>query len=146
MKNELATVALALAVVLPLFGCNKSNAAGNESAAAAPSIPEMQMTAVDQMLKDKSGVVVDANGASTRQEYGVIPGAVLLSDHKSYALTELPSEKSTKLVFYCGGTACRASDAAAGRAASAGYSNVSVLREGIRGWKGAGRPTTMPQS
>ena len=146
MKSELAAVALSLAVVFPLFGCNNSKPAGNESATAAPSFPEQKIAAVEQMLKDKSGVVVDANGASTRREYGVIPGAVLLSDHKSYALTELPSEKSTKLVFYCGGTACRASDAAAGRAASAGYSNVSVLREGIRGWKSAGRPTALPQS
>jgi len=58
-----------------------------------------------------------------------VPGAVLLSDHRNYALSELPSDKSQALVFYCGGTQCRASDAAASRALSAGYASVSVMRE-----------------
>ena len=76
----------------------------------------------------------------------MVPGAVLLSSSKDFALSELPAQKSTKLVFYCGGTACKASDKAAHRAASAGYADVSVMREGIRGWKSAGQPTSYPQS
>jgi len=97
-------------------------------------------------LKTKSAVVVDANGADTRQKYGVVPGAVLLTDHKDYPLSELPAEKSTKLVFYCGGLMCRASDAAADRAHGAGYVDVNVMREGIKGWTSAGQPTSVPQS
>jgi len=59
----------------------------------------------------------------------------------------LPEAKADKLVFYCGGTQCRASDKAAQRAAAAGYSNVSVMRAGIRGWKDAGQATApAPQS
>lgn len=97
-------------------------------------------------LKSKSAVVLDANGADTRQKYGVVPGAVLLSDHKDYPLSELPTEKSTKLVFYCGGIMCRASDAAADRAHGAGYTDVNVMRDGIKGWASAGQPTSVPQS
>ena len=92
-------------------------------------------------MQAKSATVVDANGAETREKYGVVPGALLLSDHRSYALSELPSDKSGPLVFYCGGTQCRASDAAASRASAAGYAKVSVMREGIRGWVSAGQPT-----
>ena len=84
-------------------------------------------------------------GAETRQQYGVVPGAVLLTNHKDYALSELPPEKSKPLVFYCGGTACRASDKAADRAAGAGYTNVNVMREGIKGWASAGQKT-VPQT
>ena len=40
---------------------------------------------------------------------------------------------------------CRASDAAAERAANAGYTNVNVMRDGIKGWANAGEPT-VPQS
>ena len=47
-------------------------------------VPELKIAEVDQILKDKSGRVVDANGADTRREYGVIPGAILLTDHKNY--------------------------------------------------------------
>jgi rhodanese-related sulfurtransferase len=145
MKVELAAVAMSVAVVSSLLGC-QSKPAGDESAATSAPTPELKIAEVDQILKDKSGRVIDANGADTRREYGVIPSAILLTDHKNYLLSELPTDKSTKLVFYCGGTACRASDAAASRAANAGYSNVSVFREGIRGWKSAGRPTEMPKS
>jgi rhodanese-related sulfurtransferase len=89
---------------------------------------------------------LDANDSETRREYGIVPGAVLLSG-KEYSLSALPASKSDKLVFYCGGTQCRASDKAAERAATAGYSDVSVMRAGIRGWKDAGQATSpAPQS
>jgi hypothetical protein len=32
---------------------------------------------------------------------GVVPGAILVTDDESYAATELPADKTTKLVFYC---------------------------------------------
>lgn len=115
-------------------------------ATAEKPLPELSVPAVAELLKAKAGVVVDANDAQTRKEYGTVPGAVLLSDHRSFAFSELPEDKAEKLVFYCGGVKCRASDAAASRAASAGYSNVSVMREGIRGWRNAGQATEQPSS
>ena len=117
------------------------------AAADAKPVAEVTVSDVATFIKNKSATVFDANGDDTRKEYGVVPGAVLLSDHKSYPLSVLPAAKSDKLVFYCGGTQCRASDAAAQRAASAGYSDVSVMRAGIRGWKDAGQTTSAaPQS
>jgi hypothetical protein len=46
--------------------------------------------------------VFDANGPETREKWGVIPGAKLLSSSDDYDIaTTLPSNKDTKLVFYC---------------------------------------------
>ena len=136
-------------VVAVLAGCHRSEPTPQkaEAPATAASLRELSVVEVASELKEKRAVAVDANGADTRQKYGTVPGAILLSDHREYALTELPSDKSQALVFYCGGTQCRASDAAAKRALSAGYANVSVMREGIRGWASAGQPVaSLPKS
>jgi rhodanese-related sulfurtransferase len=46
--------------------------------------------------------IYDANGWGLRSTAGVIPGAHLLtSDDKYNVATELPADKSAKLVFYC---------------------------------------------
>lgn len=117
-------------------GCRSLGTKASSEAVKIVSVPE-----VAAFVKEKSAVIYDANGAETREKYGVVPGAVLLSNHKEYSLSELPSEKTKKLVFYCGGVMCRASDAAAERAATAGYTNVAVMRDGIKGWASSGQPT-----
>lgn len=154
MLNQIARLCLAGAVCATLaVGCHSaSSAPGDQAAPAAPvaakkAVPEVTVTDVARFVKDKSATVLDANDDDTRKEQGVVPGAVLLAGHKDYPLSQLPAAKTDKLVFYCGGTQCRASDAAATRAASAGYSDVNVMRAGIRGWKSAGLPTSAaPQS
>jgi hypothetical protein len=46
--------------------------------------------------------IYDANHPSTRERYGIIPGARLLSSYDHYDVSkELPSNKRVKLVFYC---------------------------------------------
>ena len=116
------------------------------SAREAKKVPEVTVSDVQHFVTNKSAAIFDANDSDTRKEYGVVPGAVLLAGHE-YPLSALPASKTDKLVFYCGGTQCRASDKAAARAASAGYSDVNVMRAGIRGWKEAGQATSpAPQS
>jgi len=142
--------ALAIACGLALAACQKSPAPAEGSAATKADAQEwskeLAVPEVATLLQTKSATVLDANDADTRKEQGVVPGAVLLSSSRDYALSELPPSKDTKLVFYCGGTACRASDKAAKRAADAGYADVSVMRAGIRGWKSAGQATATPTS
>jgi hypothetical protein len=46
----------------------------------------------------------DANGAGTRDQYGVIPGAYLLNSDDHYKLSVLPPDKDATLVFYCANT------------------------------------------
>jgi len=130
--------------------CHTSPSTSTERAAPnaveETKVSEVTVGEVEHFVKDKSATLFDANDEDTRKEYGVVPGAVLLPG-KEYPLSALPAAKSDKLVFYCGGTQCRASDKAAARAAAAGYRDVSVMRAGIRGWKDAGQATSpAPQS
>lgn len=77
----------------------------------------------------------------TRAQEGSIPGAHLLSSYDRFDLAkELPGDKNTPLVFYCASTMCMASHEAAERAIGAGYKDVGVMVDGIKGWKKAGLP------
>ena len=104
-------------------------------------LAETSMDDVEAKLASGDCTVVDANSASTREKNGVIEGAVLLDNYRTYDFASLPAEKDASVVFYCGSTMCTASDKAANRAMQAGYTNVSVMREGIKGWKKAGKKT-----
>jgi rhodanese-related sulfurtransferase len=141
------TIVLACSLTLG-FGCRSSGAEQappSETEAKSP-LKKVTIAEVSQFVQKKSAAILDANSSETRQEYGVIPGAILLSSHETFAVTELPQNKSMKLVFYCGSLSCTASHVAAARATAAGYTDVTVLPDGIRGWKKAGQPTEQPQS
>ncbi len=91
--------------------------------------------------------IVDANGPKTREKFGMIPGAIALTNYKTYDIAkELPADKGTALVFYCSSTRCGASHLAATRAQGAGFTKVLVLPEGIKGWTASGQKTTLNQS
>jgi rhodanese-related sulfurtransferase len=79
-------------------------------------------------------LVLDVNPESVRDKKGVIPNAIRLSSYNNYAMSELPTDKSTALIFYCYNEACGASTQAANRALDNGYANVSILKVGIIGW------------
>jgi rhodanese-related sulfurtransferase len=146
IRKSVAVVTVALCFV----ACNRapsSEAKPYDGEQAVGAIPETSVAEVQKLVQTQSAAVLDANSDETRKEYGIVPGAKLLSSSRDYPLTELPGDKSSELVFYCGGVQCRASDHAAKRAAQAGYTKVSVMRAGIRGWKAAGAPTeSLPQS
>jgi rhodanese-related sulfurtransferase len=120
---------------------SETKTAANDPHAA---FKDLSPDTVKAMLDEKGCVPVDANGKDTREKYGVLPGAVLLSDYKSFDTGELPEDKSSKLVFYCGGQACTAAPKAAKVAQEAGYEDVSVMRAGIRGWVDAGHDVKKP--
>jgi rhodanese-related sulfurtransferase len=132
---------LGLVLGLALTACQSPGSSEPKAA-----IPELGVPAVAELLKTNTATVVDVNSEDIRKEYGVVPNALLLKSWREYAISELPAEKASKLVFYCGSTRCRASDMAAERAREAGYSDVNVMREGIRGWKEAGHDTATPSS
>ena len=122
----------------------KAIAAGTEE--AEKKIPEISVEDANKALQS-GAVAVDANSKRTRKKNGTVPGAVILTSSYKYELSQLPSDKSKDLIFYCSNTSCTASDAAAGRASEHGYENVHIMREGIKGWVDAGKPTTpYPQS
>lgn len=89
--------------------------------------------------------ILDANNEATRKKDGVIPGSKLLSSSKHFdTAAELPKDKNLKLVFYCANTKCTASHEAAKKAMRSGYTDVSVLADGIQGWAKAGKPVEKP--
>ena len=142
MKRILLSLAVASSFIVSTaaFACDGEN----HQAALEPT--KATVAEVATWTKEKKAVPVDANGKETRTSQGVIPGAVLLTSSSQYAVSELPADKSSKLVFYCANQKCGASHAAAKRAMENGYTNVAVLPEGIAGWKQAGQPTAKPNS
>jgi rhodanese-related sulfurtransferase len=111
------------------------------------AMKQLSVPQAAELQKAGKATLVDANGVDFRAQHGVIPGAVLLTSYKDYEpAKELPSDKTRKLVFYCANTHCGASHMAATKAMEAGYADVSVLPDGLMGWKKAGQPTSVPQS
>lgn len=118
--------------------------AANQSVAPAvekKEVAQVSVKDVSTMLSAKEVQPVDANGSELRAKIGVIPGATLLTSASRYELSELPADKTKKLVFYCANEQCSASHMAAKRAREAGYQDVAVMPAGIMGWKKAGKAT-----
>jgi rhodanese-related sulfurtransferase len=136
--------ALALAAAALGPACSKGS---TDEGAAAPEqrvhrdVPTISIEELEARLAKGDCRAVDANGTPTRQRFGVIPGAVLLSDSETFLPRELPADKAKGLVFYCANEHCGASHEAAERALTAGYTDVKVLPAGIAGWAKAGKQT-----
>lgn len=140
------TLLLSLFITLTLLGCkNPSPAAATEPAPekeAEAEIPEISVADASKAL-ESGAFAVDANSEKTREKNGTVPNAIILTSSYKYELSQLPEDKSKDLIFYCSNTNCTASDAAAERASTNGYDNVHVMREGIKGWKDAGKSTAV---
>ena len=146
LGKGLAVAVLALGVPVAAQAGSNCTAGNYTTATTDGPVKLVPMEQFKQELADKKAVAVDVNGKDYRQREGVIPGALLLTNFQKYELSELPKDKNTKLVFYCGDVRCTASDRAAEKAIGAGYTNVHLLREGIRGWKRAGNPVLTANS
>src|SRR5215831_21411554 len=98
---------LVLIAVVSLFACAKaaepSAASAKLTATSAPSSPrqaaqdphagfsQLSVDEVADLLAKHEARAVDANGPETRQQYGTLPGAVLLSNYAAFQTSELPS-------------------------------------------------------
>lgn len=110
-------------------------------AVAAEAVKEVSVREVQQYVTAKAPnvVILDANNDEARKDAGVVPGAILLTSYNQYAVSELPKDKATTLVFYCYNSYCQASHAAAMRAIGAGYKDARVMKAGIVGWNAANK-------
>ncbi len=132
MQKALIAVTVAVGLAA-LVGCT----------ADSSDLPKLSVADAAVLHGKEAAVMVDANGASTREKYGTIPGALLLTGYE-YDVAELPAEKSSSLVFYCASSMCSAAPKAARKAVEAGYTDVHVLPEGIQGWVEAGNDVERP--
>lgn len=116
---------------------------GTKTASAdASKIGIVTVDGVADLQKAGPVTFIDVNGENTRKKEGIVPGARLLSSSSKFdPAKELPSDKNATLVFYCANTRCSAAPTAAERASAAGYTNVHVMKVGIKGWKEAGKKT-----
>jgi rhodanese-related sulfurtransferase len=89
---------------------------------------------------DSKAVLIDSRPKKRKYDKGHIPGAISLPDtefeQKSAAL--LPEDKSTPLIFYCGGLKCKLSMKSSKKALAAGYTNVRYFPTGFPSWKEVG--------
>jgi rhodanese-related sulfurtransferase len=113
---------------------------------AHDAFTNLSIEKVSALVASGDCVAVDANSADTRKELGVVPNAILLSNYRTFDASELPADKGKKLVFYCGSEACMSAPKAAEVAQAAGYTDVNVMRSGIKGWVGAGQKVDKPAS
>jgi hypothetical protein len=98
MRRLLFVAAIAAA---PLAACSKSEQA--DSSKHEANLPEMSVDEVAAGLDAKQLTAVDCNSERTRKRVGILPGAIVISDEETFPASELPADKATKLVFYCGG-------------------------------------------
>ena len=96
MRTLLFGLALSLAAAT---GCNSDKTAAADK--AKDEIPALSMDEVQKGIEAKTLTAVDCNGDRTRKKMGTLPGAITVSDEESFAASELPADKGTKLVFYC---------------------------------------------
>jgi rhodanese-related sulfurtransferase len=91
-------------------------------------------------IPPKKGVmIIDSRPAKRQYDPGHIPGAVNIPDSQFDKLVGmLPEDKSTLLVFYCGGLQCMLSHNSAFKAEKLGYSNIKVYPAGMPEWKAKG--------
>src|SRR4051794_39553263 len=107
MKLMIASLAAALFLPAAAYAC------GDEQHASAKTVTVAEVAA---LVKEQKAYVLDANSQPTREKYGAIVGAVLLSSSSEYDVRELPPNKDAKLVFYCANQKCGSSHGAAKRA------------------------------
>lgn len=114
-------------------------AALTANATAIEEVQEISVQEVQKIVQDKPAnvAIIDVNNDDARKDAGVVPGAILLTSYNQFAISELPKDKNTTLVFYCYNSYCQASHAAALRAIGAGYKDARVMKAGIAGWNKA---------
>ena len=80
-------------------------------------------------------MIIDARPKRAKYDNGHIPMAVSIPDSQFDKFKDqLPEDKNTLLIFYCGGLKCKLSHKSARKAEALGYSNVKVFAEGFPGW------------
>jgi rhodanese-related sulfurtransferase len=80
-------------------------------------------------------MIIDARPKTAKYDKGHIPGAVSIPDTKfDDHVDKLPADKSTLLIYYCGGLKCKLSHKSAKKAQALGYTNVKVFAKGFPEW------------
>jgi rhodanese-related sulfurtransferase len=92
----------------------------------------------------KGVMIIDSRPAARQFDPGHISGAINIPDTQFDKLADtLPADKTTRLIFYCGGLDCMLSHNSAFKAEKLGYTAISVYAEGMPDWKARGGPVSV---
>ena len=91
-------------------------------------------------IPPKKGVaIIDSRPAARQYDPGHLPAAINIPDTQFDKLADkLPADKSTLLIFYCGGLECPLSHNSAFKAEKLGYTQIKVYPAGMPDWKEKG--------
>ena len=91
-----------------------------------------------QIDNNANMALIDSRPKRKKYDKGHIPTALSIPDSQFAKMQDqLPADKATPLVFYCGGLKCRLSHKSAKKAIAMGYANVKVFSAGYPAWKAA---------
>jgi rhodanese-related sulfurtransferase len=146
--NVLQKLFIALLFVVMTGGCaatgDTQQAASSEATVDKskwyPNIVDVNFVKKYAGVPRKDGVmIIDARPKARKFDKGHIPGAYSIPERKFDKMTDmLPKDKSTLLIFYCGGTKCMLSHKSAFKAEKLGYTNIKVYATGFPKWKKSG--------
>ncbi|MBL0166968.1 MAG: rhodanese-like domain-containing protein [Propionivibrio sp.] len=92
----------------------------------------------------KGVLLIDSRPAARQFDPGHIPGAINIPDSQFDKQVErLPTDKSTLLIFYCGGVDCMLSHNSAFKAEKLGFTNIKVYAAGMPEWVSKGAPVSV---
>lgn len=97
MRTTLFACVLAISAAT---GCSKGEEA-KSTEKAEQQFATMTMDEVEAAINANQATAVDCNGDRTRKKSGILPGAIMVTDEEEYGASELPADKSRKLIFYC---------------------------------------------
>ncbi len=148
MKAFQKNLALVLAALLVVLGASAALAAEGAKPAFKQFHTIVDLAFVKNVVHGKTkAVLIDARPAKKKYDKGHIPGALSIpfsSFDKKVNL--LPKDKSTTIVYYCGGLKCPLSHKSAFKAEKLGYKNVKVFALGYPAWVKAYGPGPTAQA
>jgi rhodanese-related sulfurtransferase len=135
-KSHRLAVVGALAALLVSAPLSAVFASGEECpncGAAQKAVRQVSIQEVHAISRGKvKGIIADSRTAADYKA-GHIPGAISLPVDETWD-GRLPKDKTSLVVFYCGGGACSLSGVAAQRALELGYNKVAIYKGGWQGW------------
>lgn len=152
MKLNMLTLALVLAAVCAAPDLQaQTTPAATAAAAVQPregwyrALADFDLVRANVDIPLKKGVMlIDSRPAARQYDPGHIPGAVNIPDSQFDKMVDrLPADKSTLLLFYCGGLDCMLSHHSAFKAEQLGYTNIKVFAAGMPEWKARGGPVAV---
>lgn len=107
--------------------------------AQKPAWKVIQPEALHQMLEQNSDfTLINTMSSIECRDHSIPKSLCIPCETLEKQIGKLPNDKQRKLVFYCESELCLRSYKAAEKALKHGYTDVSVLKDGLPGWKKAG--------